>query len=386
MMNIQEIEDKHLAGLYPKRDVALTRGKGLVAIDEQGEEYIDCMMGYGTVILGHSHNEFTVALSLQLNNIIGVHSSFYSDARANLLETLHSILPEELTRTYLCNSGTEAIEAALKFARLSTNKPGVISTKRAYHGRTMGALSVNGTPKYRKPFEPLLEPNAQVIFNDIEDLKNAYTEEMGAVILEPIQGEGGVVPATKEYLQSVRNFCNETGMVLIFDEVQTGFRTGDWLASTVYDVVPDILCLAKALGNGFPIGATVIQEQYAEHIPKGSHGTTFGSNPLACVAANATLLHIKENNLHDNALAMGSYLYDGLSAIDSSIIREVRGVGLMLAIELKKKSGLYAQRLQREQHLIAMPTGTVLRLLPPLTITQDEADEIIRRVEVVLTS
>lgn len=383
-MSIQTTEQNHLIPVYPKRDVALVKGKGLRVWDEAGQEYIDCMMGHGSVILGHGMGEFSVALSMQLNDIIGVHSSFYNNTRANFLELLHSVLPDELTHSFISNSGTESVEAALKFARLITGKPGVVSMKQGYHGRTLGALSVNGTPKYRKAFEPLLQPNTLVSFNDIEALEEAITEEVGAVILEPIQGEGGVRMPNPGYLESVRQLCTDRNVIFILDEVQTVLRTGSWLASEEYGVVPDILCIAKGLGNGIPIGVTVIKEQYVESIPRGSHGTTFGSNALSCAAAHYTLQYIIDNQLHDNTLAMGAYLLDGIRAIESSMIREVRGKGLMLAIELKQRAGKIAQQLQIDAGLITMPGGTLLRLLPPVTITQADADEIIKRLSQVL--
>ena len=374
---IQQAEQDHLIPLYPKRDVALMRGKGIKVWDEHGKEYLDCMMGYGAVLLGHSNKQLEIALSLQMTQITSVHSSFYSETRAKFLEALHRVLPEQLSHSFISNTGTESVEAALKFARLISGRPGVISAKRAYHGRTMGALSVNGTPKYRKPFEPLLSHNTQVAFNDMAALKEAVGDDTGAIILEPIQGEGGVQVPDIGYLKAVRELCDAEDLVLIFDEVQTGYRTGDWLASTQHDVIPDIVCLSKGIGNGIPLAVTAVQTQHVEKIPKGSHGTTFGSNPLACAAGLFVIEYIEEHGLHDNALAMGALLADEVRNFNSNIVREVRSAGAMIGIETKQKAGRLAKQLQEQEGIIVMPTGTNLRLLPPLTITEAQVRDIV---------
>ena len=383
-MSTQENENNHLIALYAKRDISLVRGDGVFVYDEEGNEYLDCVNGMGVVILGHNNHAYVQAVKDQVGEIITVHSSFFTKERAAFLQTLHSVLPKSLTHSYISNSGTEAVEAALKFARLVTGKPGVISAFRGYHGRTYGAMSVGGTEKYRKPFEPLLDHMAQVPFNNIEALKEAYTDQIGAVLLEPIQGEGGVFIPNKDYLAQVKAFCEDKGILCIFDEVQSGFRTGTWLASESFDVTPDMVCLSKALGNGLPIAVTSVTSHIADQIPKGAHGSTFGSNPLSCRAARATIEEIQKNNLFEKAKEVGNYFVEQLQALDAPLIREVRGRGLFIGIDLKRKAGLFAKKLQEEHNILAMPSGTVLRFLPSLIFEKTHADRVVTALKEVL--
>ena len=383
-MSTQNIEDNHLVPIYGKREISLLKGEGVYVFDEEGKKYLDCVNGLGAVILGYSNKAFQDAMQEQVGMLMSTHSSFYSKERALFLEALHGILPEELSHSFISNTGTESVEAALKFARLITGKPGVISAKRAYHGRTFGALSASGTSKYKDPFEPLLSHMRQVAYNNITAIEEAYSDEIGAIILEPIQGESGVYVPDTEYLKSVKSFCEEKGIICIFDEVQSAYRTGDWLAATRYGVIPDIVCLSKAIGNGMPIAVTVTTENIAEQVPKGSHGTTFGSNPLACRAGRIVIEQIQQQHLLSKTQKVGEYFKERLQAINSSIIRDIRSSGFFIGVELKKKSGVYVKKMQQDHNILILTTGTVLRFLPSMIFEKKHVDEVIHALEKVL--
>jgi acetylornithine/LysW-gamma-L-lysine aminotransferase len=269
------------------------------------------------------------------------------------------------------------VEAALKFARISTGRKNFIATMRAFHGRTYGALSATFNKKYRAGFEPLLPGVSHVPYNNVDALDKAVNEETAAVILEVVQGEGGVYPATLEYMQAVRRICDERGALLIVDEIQTGFgRTGKMFAAQHYGVMPDLLTCAKSLAGGVPMGAVLIG-QNVKNLTPGVHGSTFGGNPLSCAAANAALEVMKEEDLPGQAAAKGAYLLEKLKKIESQHVREVRGLGLMVGIELKQKVAPYIKALQ-ERQIIALNAGmTVIRLLPPLVISYQQLDHLV---------
>ena len=382
---IIEIENKHTSGVYAKQTLTIVRGQGALLFDSDGVEYLDCASGHGVANLGHAHPKIAEALYKQASTLITLFESFPNDQRALLMTKLTALVPG-LDRVFFCNSGTESVEAAFKFARISTGKKNIVAAMRAFHGRTYGSLSATFNKKYREGFEPLVPGFNHVPYNNIEALDTAITEETAAVILEVVQGEGGVYPASPEYIQAVRRICDERGALLIVDEIQTGFgRTGKMFAIQHFAVTPDLLTCAKSLAGGVPMGAVLIGQQ-VKNLTPGVHGSTFGGNPLSCAAANAALQIIEEEDLPGQAAAKGAYLMDKLKRIESPNIREVRGVGLMIGIELKHKVAPYLKALQ-EQKVIALNAGmTVIRLLPPLVITYEQIDTLVNALTEVLAA
>ncbi len=386
-MNAQQIidtENKHTSGVYAKQTLTIVRGRGASLFDVDGVEYLDCSSGHGVANLGHAHPKIAEALYKQANTLITLFESFPNDQRATLMEKITALVPG-LDRVFFCNSGTEAVEAAFKFARISTGRKNFIAAMRAFHGRTYGSLSATFNKKYREGFEPLLPGVSHVSYNNIEALDKAVNEETAAVILEVMQGEGGVYPASLEYIQAARRICDERGALLIVDEIQTGFgRTGKMFAVQHYGVTPDLLTCAKSLAGGVPMGAVLIGANIKNLVP-GVHGSTFGGNPLSCAAANAALDVILGEDLPGQAAAKGAYLMEKLKKIESPNIREVRGMGLMIGIEMKQKVTPYLKALQ-ERKIIALNAGmTVIRLLPPLVITYEQIDHLVGVLTEVLT-
>ncbi len=369
------LEDEYSVNTYKKRGIALDRGLGCKVWDTDGKEYLDCAGGHGVCAVGHSNREVTQAIASQAQKLACCPNSFYSEPRGKLLEKLAAITPGSLSRTFLSNSGTEAVEAAIKFARLISGKKGIISTLRAFHGRTMGSLSATWNKAYRDPFSPLVGGFSFVPYGNARALEEAITGDTAAFIVEPVQGEGGVFVPPEGYLQQVRKICDDKNILLIDDEVQTGFgRTGRMFACQHSQVSPDIMCLAKAIAGGFPMGATVLKPEHAGKITPMSHGSTFGGNPMACVAALATIDYIEQNGLAAKAEKNGAYFRQRLAEIKNGKINEVRGLGLMLGVELSVTSGEVVAALQNEG-VLALPAGKqVVRFLPPLTITNEEID------------
>ncbi len=381
---IIEIENKHTSGVYAKQTLTIVRGQGASLFDADGVEYLDCSSGHGVANLGHAHPKIAEALYKQASTLITLFESFPNDQRAMLMEKLTALVPG-LDRVFFCNSGTESVEAALKFARISTGRKNIVAAMRAFHGRTYGSLSATFNKKYREGFEPLVPGFSHVPYNNIEALDKAVTEETAAIILEVVQGEGGVYPASAEYIQAARRICDARGALLIVDEIQTGFgRTGKMFAIEHFGVTPDLLTCAKSIAGGVPMGAVLIG-QSVKNLTPGVHGSTFGGNPLACAAALAALDVIEEEDLPRQALVKGAYLMDKLKRIKSPDIREVRGMGLMIGIELKHKVAPYLKALQ-EKRIIALNAGmTVIRLLPPLVISYEQIDHLVDVLSEVLT-
>ena len=387
MATTMELENTYTSGVYGKRPVVIVRGSGALLWDAEGREYIDCMAGHGVANIGHGRPEIAVALAEQAQRLITCPEIVYNDVRARLLERLVQITPEGLEHVFLCNSGTEAVEGAFKFARLVTGRTGIIATLRSFHGRSMGALSATWEPHYREPFAPLIPDVSHMRYNDLAAAEAAINEQTAAVIIELVQGEGGVHVGTEEYVHGVARLCRERGALLIIDEVQTGFgRTGQLFACNHYSVQPDILCLAKSLAGGVPMGAICLGERVMEsgRITKGVHGTTFGGNPLSCAAALATLAIIEHEELPARAERFGAYIRDRLQALQLPIVREIRGRGLMIGIELKQRVQPYLETLC-ERGILALPAGpNVLRLLPPLVITEEQIDRVLVVLDEVL--
>jgi acetylornithine/LysW-gamma-L-lysine aminotransferase len=360
--------------LYAKRDIALVRGEGVYLWDSDGTRYLDLMSNYGVNILGHNHPNVTAAITQQANTLLNCHQSFASDVRVALLEKLVSVAPAGLNHVFLSNSGTEAIEAALKFAWITSGRTKLVAAKRGYHGRTLGSLAATAEKKYREPFEAELTTATHVTYGNIDELSAAVDDETAIVILEPVQGEGGIHVPSAEYLQAAREVVTSKGALLIFDEVQTGFRTGAYFACQHTGVVPDLLVTSKGLGNGVPIGATFMSAGIAEQLTGGVHGTTFGGNPLACAAALATLETLEQDDLLDHSTEIGTYLVDQIRALNHPKIRDVRGKGMMIGIELKMRATPALRALQQHGVLALMAGSLVLRLLPPLILTKEQAD------------
>jgi LysW-gamma-L-lysine/LysW-L-ornithine aminotransferase len=384
-MTIQEQENLYTSGLYTKRPIAIVRGLGARLWDSDGNVYIDCAGAQGAGNLGHANAAVADAIANQARTLISCPEMFYNDKRAELMAKLVSIAPEGLQHVYLCNSGTEAVEAALKFARLVTGRKETIATMRGFHGRTMGALSATWEKKYREPFEPLVPGFRHVAYNDLAALDQAVTDQTAAVILEVVQGEGGVRPGTPEFLRGAQALCRERGAMLIVDEVQTGFgRTGAMFACEHYGLKPDLLCMAKSMAGGLPMGAVLMGERIGV-LPASVHGSTFGGNPLACAASLAAIDYLESNHLAEHAAELGAWFMARLSRIKAPVVREVRGLGLMVGIELKQKVTPYLQALMADG-VLALPAGlTVMRFLPPLVISQAELAQAADAVEAVLT-
>src|SRR5437879_852589 len=333
------------------------------------------MTNYGVTVLGHAHPLVTDAIKVQASKLTNAHQSFDTPARQGLLERLGLLLPPPLSRISFGNSGAEAIEAALKFARVATGRIGIIATHRADHGGTVGALSATADAKYRDPFAPMLEGVRHIPFDDLDALDRVLDDSIAAVIVEPIQGEGGVRVPADGYLKGIRERCDGRGILLICDEIQTGFRTGSPFAFTSEDIVPDILCLSKSIANGLPIGVTVTTEAVSDRVPKGSHGSTFAGNPLVCAAGAATLRVLADGALHARTAQAGARFQNKIRGLQLPQIREVRGRGLMQAVELKKPVTPVIKAMQENGVLVLPAGGTVIRFLPSILIQDDQLDE-----------
>src|SRR5438270_5505847 len=361
--------------LHAGRGLTLLRGEGSYLWDDKDRRYLDLMTNYGVNLLQHAHPLVTDAIKLQASQLTNAHQSFDTPARQDFLDALGALLHPPLTRISFGNSGAEAIEAALKFARVATGRIGIIATHRAYHGRTFGALSATADAKYRDPFAPMLEGVRHVPFDDLDAIDRVLDDSVAAVIVEPIQGEGGVRVPADGYLTGIRERCDGRGILLICDEIQTGFRTGSQFAFSREDVVPDILCLSKSIANGLPIGVTVTTEAVSERVPKGSHGSTFAGNPLVCAAGAATLRVLADETLHTHAASAGTRFQKRVRDLRLPQIREVRGRGLMQAIELKKPATSVIKAMQERGVLVLPGGGTVIRFLPSILIQDDQLDE-----------
>jgi acetylornithine/LysW-gamma-L-lysine aminotransferase len=361
--SIQEVELAHTAGTYSKRPVVIVRGQGARLWDAEGNAYIDCVGGQGTANLGHANPAVVQAITAQAQTLISCPEMFFNDQRALLEQKLCAATGME--RVFLSNSGAEAVEAALKFARLLTGRSEIVATMRGFHGRTFGALSATWEKKYRGPFEPLVPGFHHVPYNDLAALDAAVTDQTAAVILEVVQGEGGVHPGKPEYLLGAQALCQARGALLIIDEVQTGFgRTGKLYAFQHYGLQPDLLCSAKSIAGGVPMGATLLRPGLGE-LPPQAHGSTFGGNPLACAASIAALDYLQDHHLPEHAAELGAWFKDALEHIQSPLVREVRGLGLMVGMELKQKVTPYLQSLMAAG-VMALPAGlTVMRFLRP---------------------
>ena len=370
--------------IFSEKPIRIDRGEGAYLYDTNGNEYLDFGASYACTPVGHCHPEVVDAATTQLEDLFYVQASYPHAARTALYEQLADVAPVDVDNVWLCNSGTEANEAALKFARHATGRSKVVATKRGFHGRTMGALAATWKDKYKEGFGPLAGDFEFVEYGDSEAMAEAVDDDTAAVIIEPLQGEGGINPVPKEYLQSVRVQTATSGAALILDEIQTGLgRTGELWAADKYDVVPDVLTTAKGLASGLPMGATLCRDWIAED--SGNHGSTFSGGPVVSAAAGATLDVLQRESLPAHAAEVGAYIRGEIDDRLGDDVREVRGHGLMIGIEVKRGSNRLLRDLALNHDVLALPAGrTVLRLLPPLTIEREHADAFVDALEAVL--
>ncbi len=381
-------EDQFMGNLYQRFPVTIEKGVGSHVWDIDGKEYIDCMGGYGVALVGHQNKRVNDAIKEQIDKIITVHSSLYNKTREEFLKLLIGLAPKGLTQVHLNNSGAEAIEAAMKFARKFTGKKGMVAMKGSYHGKSFGALSLTFNPKYRKAFAPLVEKVSFASYGDMESLRSVIDEDTAFIILEPIQGESGIIVAPENFLQQVRELCDEKGILLIFDEIQAGLgRTGRLWACDHWNTAPDILCLAKGIAGGVPMGATLVRPDILASMGKGEHSSTFGGNPISCAAGTAALKALTEDGLIENSEKMGKLFREGLEKLkeNHTMIREIRGKGLMIGIEMKFEVRDILMGLIKKGVLMLYSGRNILRILPPLVISEDDVTKVLHVLDSILT-
>ncbi|AFU59912.1 acetylornithine and succinylornithine aminotransferase [Candidatus Nitrososphaera gargensis Ga9.2] len=382
-------EDQHLAALYQRFPVNLARGKGARVWDTAGKEYIDCMGGYGVALVGHCNDRVVAAIKKQADMLITAHMSVYNDTRLKFMDKMSTVVPPGLTKMFFTNSGAESVEGALKFARKYTGKHGVIAMNGAYHGKTFGALSVTYNEKYRKSFMPLLDGVKFVPYSDPGKLEEAIDDTIGTVILEPIQGETGIIVPPDDLLPKIREICNRRNLVLIFDEIQAGLgRTGKMWAGQNWNTTPDIMCLAKGIAGGIPMGLILAKREIMEATKLGEHSSTFGGSPIACAAGTATLEALTEDKLVENAAKMGRHWREGLNRLKEKhkIIREVRGLGMMIGVELRFEVKDVLFDGIRNGLLMLYSGRNIIRLLPPLVMDETTVSRAVDIMDAVLTS
>ena len=395
-MNLQDIislDKKYFMNVYGDRTpVCFTHGRGVNVWDTENNKYYDFLGGIAVNALGHCHPKLTQALKDQLDKLLHTSSLYYIESQAKLAKVLAENSCAD--KIFLCNSGAEANEGAIKLARIYFKKKGlpdkyeIITLKRSFHGRTLTTVAATGQEKYQKPYTPLPPGFKHVPINDINALKAALSSATCAVMMEPIQGESGVNLVDKEYMQQVKQLCDENGLLLIFDEIQTGLgRTGKLFGYRHFDVEPDIFTLAKALGGGVPIGAVCAKQQAAAAFEPGDHGTTFGGNPFACTAALAVIDTLLHDGLIENAANMGEYFKGRLLELKNkyAVIKEVRGKGLMIGMEFADEvSKDIAEKLLHQGFLVGSIGTSILRFLPPLIVTKGDIDKMIRALDEIL--
>ena len=382
-------EDQYLGNLYQRFPVTIEKGLGSHVWDTDNNEYIDCMGGYGVALVGHRNERVVNAIKSQIDKVITVHSSFYNKTREEFLQTLIGAAPSGLSQVHLNNSGAESVEAAIKFARKFTGKKKMVAMKGSYHGKSMGALSLTFNPKYREPFQPLVEKVSFSPYGDVNALRDVVDKDTAFVILEPIQGESGIHVPPEGFLQEVRKICDENDSLLIFDEIQSGLgRTGRMWASEHWKTVPDIMCLAKGIAGGVPMGVTLVRPDILAVMKKGEHSSTFGGNPLACAAGTATLHALTQDGLIENAKSIGEKFSNGLEELKSKhpIIREVRGKGLMIGVELKFEVKDILMEGIKNGLLLLYSGRNILRFLPPLVISEEDTVKTLQILDKLLTN
>ena len=374
MTNYIELENQFTSGVYGKRQYCFVKGLGTKLWDAEGREYLDLGTGISVANLGHCHPKLVAAITQQASTLMTAPELGYNDQRAQLLSQLADVTPDSVKRFFLCNSGTEAVEGCIKFAHVATGRSKYVAAMRGFHGRTIGSLAATHNKKYREPFAALTPSFSHIPYNKADKLAAAVNEETAGVIIELVQGEGGVRLADPEFLAAARQICDDTGAMLIIDEVQTGFgRTGKMFACDHFDVKPDLLSLGKAIAGGVPMGAIGIGDRVGE-LKTGLHGSTFGGNPLACAAALANLSILRDEKLPEMAAETGAYFVKRLKEIESPEIREVRGVGLMIGVEMKSRVAPVLQQMMEAGFVVLNAGPTVVRFLPPLNISTEQVD------------
>ncbi|MGH9925563.1 MAG: aspartate aminotransferase family protein [Nitrososphaeraceae archaeon] len=381
-------EDDFLGHLYQRFPIVIDRGKGAKVWDDAGKEYIDCMAGYGVALVGHCNYRVVDAIKDQIEKLMVCHMSTYNTARSTMLKKLSKVVPSGLDKIFFSNSGAEAVETALKFSRKFSGKPGVISMNGGYHGKTFGALSVTSGEKYRRPFEPLLDHIKFVPYGNARKLIDSIDDKTGTVILEPVQGESGIIVPPPGFIQEVREICSRRSLVLIFDEIQSGFgRTGKMWAAENWNTIPDVVCVAKGIAGGFPMGLTITGPEIIESMKIGEHSSTFAGNPLACAAANASIDALVLDGLIQNSADTGHYFKNLLVQLKEKhkIVREVRGLGLMLALELRFDVRNILMDGISNGILMLYSGRNIIRLLPPLLIDRELVSNFVATLDKLLS-
>jgi LysW-gamma-L-lysine/LysW-L-ornithine aminotransferase len=381
-------EDNYLGNLYQRFPINISKGKGAIVWDVSGNEYIDCMGGYGVALIGHCNDRVVNAIKNQSEKLITCHMSIYNNVRLEFLEKMSKISPKKLSKIFFSNSGAESTEAALKFSRKFTGKSGIIAMSGGYHGKTFGALSITHNEKYRKSFQPLLEGVKFVPYSNPSKIEESLDDSIGTVIIEPIQGETGIIVPSDGVLQQIRKICDQNNLILIFDEIQTGLgRTGRMWAGEHWSTTPDIMCLAKGIAGGLPMGLTLCKPEILDAMKVGEHSSTFAGNPLSCSAGIATIESIIEENLVENAAKVGNIFKNGLFQLKENhrIVRDVRGLGLMLALELRFDIKDILFDGIKEGLLMLYSGRNIIRLLPPLVLDEVKVAKTLSIMDKLLT-
>ncbi|MDR1820042.1 MAG: acetylornithine transaminase [Methanobrevibacter sp.] len=381
---IMENYPKYIMNTYSRQPIAISHGKGVKVWDNNGKEYLDFFAGIAVNNLGHAHQNILKALKEQSEKIIHCSNIYYNENQLELAKLLTQLIPN--TKVFFANSGAEANEGAIKLARKYTKKTEIISAKNSFHGRTLAAVTATGQLKYSEPFKPLPSGFKHVKFGDLDELKETINSETAAIILEVIQGEGGVVTGDESYFKEVEKICKENNILLILDEVQTGFgRCGKMFASELFDLKPDITTVAKGIAGGFPMGAIIANEKVAEGFQPGDHGTTFGGTPLACAVAFASINTIITENLIENSQKLGNYFKTELLKLKDkyNFIKDVRGYGLMIGVKLATNCSEIVDKARERGFLINCTANNVIRLVPPLIIKKEDIDIFISMIDEV---
>jgi acetylornithine aminotransferase/acetylornithine/N-succinyldiaminopimelate aminotransferase len=386
---VKSLGEKYLFQNYGRLDVAFEYGKGMYLYDAQGKEYMDLVAGIAVCSLGYSHPKWVKAMQEQVGKLIHVSNLYHIKEQAVAAEAVASITPGNLNKTLFVNSGAEANEAALKLAVRATGRKKILSALNSFHGRTAGSLAATGQTKYQDTFQTLMNLDSfrYYDYGDAESVKKMIDKDTAALIVEPIQGEGGVRTVNPEFFKAVRDLCTDNGALMIVDEVQTGIgRTGKWFGIENFGVVPDIISMAKALGAGVPIGAISTYDDLAKVMTPGSHGTTFGGNPLVTASVKATIDIMKEEKLVENSRDTGAYLKQQIQSIDSDEIVEVRGYGLMVGTEMKTKANDFRKYCLDNGVLVNVCHGNTVRMIPPLIMGKEHCDRVVSLMRTFLNA
>lgn len=387
-MNTEEImalDKDYVMQTYGRQPLALKEGKGAVVWDVEGNPYIDCVAGIAVNNVGHAHPHVAEAISKQAHKLIHTSNLYYTEEQVRLAKLLVEISPHQ--KAFFCNSGAEANEGAIKLARKYTGKGDIVAMENSFHGRTITTITATGQHKYKKGFGPLPPGFSHVPYGDLEAVDDAITEKTAAVLVEPVQGEGGIIIPPHSYLAELKKICHENDALVIFDEVQTGFgRTGEMFASQTFKVTPDITSLAKAIAGGFPMGAILASEEVGRAFEPGDHAATFGGGPLACAAGLASIETIKEEGLVLKSRENGVYFKNELNELfqEHGLVEDVRGVGLMLGIEMDMPCAHMVDAMRQQGVLVNCTAEKVLRFVPPLVITREQIDKVTSNLDEVI--